>query len=125
MFEFFSVRDRVDGIERGFNNPNGFSFSRARDILVEILGLLFAPGGILMILCFLWGYTNVFGGDSGFARFIFWILLILNGILFVIIRIVVNSMRQMKGRIAIQKKPTNKDVYVTYDAEGKRIKEND
>lgn len=121
MFRIFSVQSHTDTIEREFNHPSGLSFSKIMDIFSEILSLLLAPGGILMILTFLWGYTSVFGDDSGFGRFAFWVLLFLNGFVFVVIRIVVSAMNKMKNKMDTVEHAIRKDVYVTYDSEGKEI----
>ena len=124
MLRYFSVRKRVDEIEKGLNDPEGFSQSKAKSVFSDIFKLLIAPGGIILILTFLWGYTNIFGDDSGFARFVFWILLILNGILFMIIRTIMKTIRGAKRKAAQQEEITSqKDVFVTYDAHGQKVNE--
>lgn len=121
MFRIFSVQSHTDTIEREFNHPSGLSFSKIMDIFSEILSLLLAPGGILMVITFLWGYTGTFGGDSGFGRFAFWVLLFVNGFIFVVVRIAISAVNKMKDKMDTVENVIRKDIYVTYDSDGKEI----
>jgi len=88
IFKIFHIKKLV---KEARENPSGLAGDEVSDVLwgIVLVPLIIAIIGI--ILFFIIGYTNLFGFQFGFFKFLFWLSLIVSFIIFSIIRRIVKS----------------------------------
>ncbi len=108
ILKIFTLRKTLKDLGEARKDPSGFVQKETINSVKELL-IIPALGffGFLVVL-FLWGFTSVFGNDSGFAKFLF-IAFLLAGMVIVSL---VSKILRFAEKINMRQTPINKKTEV-------------
>ena len=103
FFKILNIRKTIQDTKDIAQNPTGFVGDEIKKILLGYgIVSVFLLLGFFAVL-FLFGFTNTFGDPSGFARFIFYVLLFIVVCVGFWILFVISLMKKIKKGITDQK----------------------
>lgn len=92
----FKILQIRKNIKEARANPSGFVGGQAKEFIWGILTVPIVMVIVVLLLFFTIGYTDVFGFQWGFFKFLFWVGLVVSATAFVVVR----KMVQIASKVA-------------------------
>lgn len=87
-FKILQIRKNIKDARQ---NPSKFAGEQTKEVLWAVMIVPIVISLIGLILFFIMGYTELFGSQLGFFKFLFWLGFIVSFVFFLIIRRIISS----------------------------------